>query len=163
MATVNVKVKFSIKDYVNDFMDKATRKKLGDTVVAEAKANIAAGISPVRWEGRFEGYSESYKAAIRRGKKDLKGKTVRPVNLSVTGDLMREYTHEGDENTVRVGFVDASTQNKKLAGYHIGGTENMPSREVVPQPGQEWTVRIQQAIKTIYSERLSAIIKRSNK
>ncbi len=163
MAKVKTTVNFAIKGYMDQFMDQTTVNKLGETVVEEIKDQVSQGFSPTRGEGRYQGYSESYSKSIKGGRP--RGKTVRPVNLKASNSntMMDEldYKQNGNKNVVSVGFLKGS-KKAEIARYHNEGTDNMPKRQIIPEGNQEFTQTIMRAIKDVYSDRLSAIIRRSN-
>lgn len=163
MAKVKVTTKFQILDFIDNFVDGTTASAIGRTVTETAKEMIASGQSPVRGYGRFDGYSDSYK-------KDIKGtlgkryrKTVRPVNLLLTGEMLDGYDFEIRGDSVFVGMVKGSEARKEIAGFHNDGTPNMPQRKIVPSDGEEWAVTIMREIRDIYGKRLSEIIRQSGK
>lgn len=160
MADSKVTIQFDIDKYVDQFIDKSTADKMGKAVINGMRKAIASGFSPVRGAGRYEKYSKSYTEAIQKGA--YEGKTVRPVNLRLTGEMLDELDHNyvgGDK--IEVGFLVPS-EKTDIASYHNDGTDKMPKRQIIPNEGEEYTVSIMQAIKDVYSERISAIIKRSN-
>ena len=164
MGKPNVKVQFAITDYINQFMDSTTKNSLGQGVVDEAKDMISSGQSPVKGNGRFEKYSDSYIKFIRSTLGVEYGKTVRPVNLKLSGGMLDAYGYKSNKDSVSVGIISSSSSKEnEIAGYHNDGTDKMPQRQLVPKDGEEWAVRIMRVIKEIYSDRLSDIIKRSNK
>lgn len=158
MAKVKVTSKFKILEVIDRFVDNTTANALGKTVATEAKDNIASGLSPVRGYGRFEKYKDrkSYPGDL---------KEARPVNLWLTGDMLRGYWYRisGKKDTIEVGMVNGSARDKKIAGYHQEGTPNMAQRKIVPGPGEEWSVSIMRKIRDVYSQRLSNLIRQANK
>ena len=164
MGKPNVIVQFDITEYINRFMDNSTKQSLGSAVVDEAKSMIASGQSPVKGNGRFQGYSDSYLKAIRDRLNASDGKTVRPVNLNLSGKMLDAYGYRANSNSVTVGIMTATNSiENEIAGYHNDGTDKMPQRQLVPKEGEEWAVKIMRVIKEIYSDRLNDIIKQSNK
>ena len=115
MSKVRVDLSDAIKD-LNQFNNagiKAAANELQVRVVEE----IEQGRSPVARQGRFTRYSESYRKAIRKGR--YPNKRVAPVNLKLTGKLLRSFfvTPLGT-NRVRIGFDNflADIHNRQGAG-----------------------------------------------
>lgn len=158
MAKVKVTTKFQILELIDKFVDNATANALGKTVAEEALDNIAEGLSPVRGYGRFERYKDRKKYPGDR-------KPSRPVNLYLTGSMLRGYWYRlgREKNTVEVGMVRGSSSDKEKAKAHNEGTEYMAQRKIVPGEGEEWSVTIMRAIRDVYSNRLANLIRQSNK
>jgi len=110
---------------------------------------IRSGRSPVSKGGqnpkntsgkiRFEPYSDSYKKAMGKGK--LSGKKQRPVNLELTGKLLRSIKSKVVKGEyVRVWFTDAK------AKYHdkLGAGKSKVIRRMIPNPkkGEDFTAGI---------------------
>lgn len=158
MATAKVTVKFKILEILENqlIVDSTTADKVGSTVVAEAKKMISQGLSPVRGEKRFEKYKNKEKYP---GKK----KPATPVNLELTGDMLKGYGYRrGKNNAVEIGMVSPTGNRDKVARYHNEGTPKMAARPITPQKGQEYAVSIMQAIRDIFDTRLSKMIRQSN-
>jgi hypothetical protein len=176
MAEITVTVDWDIDQYLGELVDDATIESIGSAVVEQAKEMIAAGISPVAGLGRFEGYSDSYKAAMQGkvmfrnvnghvvamgNRKDprLEGKNPRPVNLELTGDMLEAYRYRrGPDDSLEVGYMGAP----EYAEFHQAGTDRMPARKTVPDDGETFAETIMDEVKVLYSERVSAIIDKSN-
>lgn len=158
MAKVNVTTKFDIAELIAKFTDTKTGNEIGETVVGEAKRMISEGQSPVRGYGRFERYKDPAKYPGNR-------KNQRPVNLEDTGDMLAGYDYQvlASDDTVKVGMVNGSADEKKIAGYHNEGTAPMAQRRIVPGAGEEWAVSIMRKVRDVYEKRLSQLIKQSNK
>ncbi len=157
MAKVKVTVKFKILELIDNFVDNTTAKALGETVTDEALDNISQGLSPVRGQGRFEKYKDRTKYPG-----DLK--EARPVNLNLTGDMLRGYGYRlTEKDTIEVGMVRGSQFDKEKAQFHQDGTANMAQRKIVPDAGEEWSVSIMRKIRDVYGKRLADLIRQSNK
>lgn len=165
MARSNTTVKFQILEFIDNFIDDATANAIGRTVVDEAKEMISSGQSPVRGVGRYAVYSDTYKSAIKTAKRgDLLAKTVRPVNLHLSGEMLDGYGfRHKNSTTLEIGMVSGSKERKEIAGYHQAGTRRMPARPLVPGENEEWAVSIMRAIRDVYGKRLRQLIERSNK
>lgn len=165
MARSNTTVKFQILEFLNNFVDDATANAIGKTVVDEAKDMMASGQSPVRGIGRYKVYSDAYKSAIKTAKRGaMREKTIRPVNLHLTGEMLDGYGfRRKSANSIEIGMVSGSTERKEIAEYHQKGTRKMPARPLVPGENEEWAVSIMRAIRDAYGKRLRQLIERSNK
>lgn len=160
MAKVKVTAKFQVLDLVDRIVDGNFNARLGRLVSDEAKAMIAAGQSPVRGYGRFDGYSESYKGAIKGKSLENKSKTVRPVNLNLSGKMLENYGSKSDARSVWVGVLPG--EHSELAQYHNEGTAKMPQRKLVPTNGEGWAARIMRIIKEEYGKSLVDFIRKTN-
>lgn len=156
MAKVKVTSNFQILDLMDRFMDARTANDLGKTVAQEAKAMIEEGQSPVRGYGRFDAYKDR---TVYPGKL----KDARPVNLTLTGEMLRGYWYRLTGRSVEVGMVRGSADRKEIAGFHQDGTPNMSQRKMVPGPGEEWAPSIMRSISNLYAKRLAFLIRQSNK
>jgi hypothetical protein len=164
MSKVKVTTRFKIVELIDRFIDGATANALGSAIVDEAKKLIASGQSPVRGQGRFEVYSDSYKRTLRGKRGRELAKTVRPVNLKATGEMLEGYgARRKDGSTIEVGMVKGSAKRKEIAGYHNEGAGKLPARPIVPGEGEEFAVSIMRKIRDLYGERLRKLIAQSNK
>jgi len=132
-------------------------QELGTVAVKEMRLSLERGISPVRGVRRFENYSKSYSEAIRKGYLELT-KKVRPVNLYLSGRMLKALEFRANYAKLEVGIWDS--EMSELAGYHQDGTDKMPARRFVPtEDSEELTVTIDRALKN----KLIDIINRSIK
>ena len=157
MAKIKVTARFAILELIDRFIDNATANDIGRTVVTEAKRMIAEGQSPVRGYGRFERYKD-------RTKYPGKLKDARPVNLYLSGDMLKAFGHRiSGKDAIEVGMVKGSElQNDKATGHHTG--DGYPvQRRFIPGEGEEFAVSIMRAIRDIYGKRLASLIRKSNK
>ncbi len=164
MAKIKVTTRFKIIELIDGFIDGATEKAIGRTIVDSAKEMIASGQSPVRGYGRFEVYSDSYKEDLKGALGKKLGKTVRPVNLYATGEMIDDgYDfRRKDDTTIEVGMISGSEERKRIAGYHNDGTEKMPARPIVPERDEEFAVSIMRDVGDVYGSRLRKLIADSN-
>lgn len=130
-------------------------QELGAVAVKEMRLSLERGISPVRGERRFAAYSASYTEAIKKGWLEHE-KKVRPVNLILSGRMLRSIEYKAQKGLLEVGIWDA--EMVELAGYHQEGTPNMPQRKFIPDTqGEYLTVTIDRAL----INKLKEIINRS--
>lgn len=157
MAKVRVEKRFEIVQLVNKFSDKNFSHDLGTELVTAIKAQIADGISPVRGHSRFARYKD-------RTKYPADQKPARPVNLNLSGEMLKNLTFKIKENNkIDVGILTGSAEVKARAQAHNTGTEHMAMRRFIPQTGEEFSVRIMRRIAELYGKRLQKLIKLSNK
>ena len=108
-----MKVKVKFKDLPKSKKEKIVsriKRKLPNKIEPIILSRIAKGISPVATQGRFKKYSESYIKAIKSGR--YPGKSRRPVNLFLTGEMIRSFFVQAKGRGFRIGFKD------KKAWYH---------------------------------------------
>lgn len=137
----------------DDFRSQAA-KTIGQTINEE----ILSGTSPVKGQGRFQDYSDSYKAQIQGPKLASTGKRLRPVNLKVTGDMLgsQEVTISRDAG-VTVRYTD------KKATYHntLGAGKSGVLRRMLPtKKGEEFSRTIMSVLKNVAAASVAKIIRR---
>ena len=100
------------------------------TLGAEIDKQISKGVSPVQGQARYGDYKPSYKASIKAGYQGTV-KRVRPVNLTVTGDLRKSQKLKADKDKISVAYTD------EKAKWHNEGTAKMVRRPLLPTvPGE---------------------------
>jgi hypothetical protein len=127
------------EDVKKRFRKEVTNGAIGYEMVRTIQDLIDKGISPVDGEGRFEKYSDSYRNAIKAGRVEGK-KTVSPVDMYVTGDMMGSLQSVERNGRVFVEFTD------EKASYHQEGNSKLPQRKLLPEEGESFTKRITQLI-----------------
>lgn len=157
MAKVKITARFQILELIDRFIDGSTANAIGRAIVDEAKTMISEGVSPVRGHGRFERYKD-------RKKYPGKLKSARPVNLNLTGEMLKGYSFRPvlSNQSLLVGMVKGSVGRKDIAEFHNAGTEHMAMRRFIPQDDEEFAVRIMRKIRDLYGERLRKLISQSN-
>lgn len=95
-------------------------------------------------------------------KKKFPDKQKRPVNLSLSGKLLKALTWGGISGGVKVGLISASSKTKKIFESHNDGTNqkrNVPRRPILPtSSGQKFTAAIMARIRSLYLARVRQII-----
>lgn len=133
------KGRFDLSSFFNKRMSKAIllakeewQNEAPPLTIMNIKNMIQSGNSPVRGNGRFATYSPSYKKAIRKGK--YPGKTIRPVNLTLSGKMMRSLIHKKTKAGFTIYFTD------KLAKIHsqLGAGKSKTIRKVMPGSGESF-------------------------
>lgn len=136
----NIKSVMKITERVKEsFKVEMTTGSIGLEFVKAIQNLIKKGISPVEGFGRFQRYSDSYRNSIRN--KSIDKKTVSPVNLFLTGEMLESLRAIRKNDKVFVEFTD------EKARYHQDGSDKMPMRRVLPEKrGEKFTKRVQQLI-----------------
>lgn len=120
--------------------------------------SIERGVSPVNQGGkspkqdggrlRFQKYSESYTDQIKKKQTGESGKRQRPVNLKLSGKLLRSIKSKVFRDYVRVWFTDGK------AKYHdkLGAGKSKVIRRMAPNPknGERFNTGITRRIKQAY-------------
>ena len=122
-------------------------RSAAEVLKEEIVKDISRGISPVkRAGGRFKPYSTTYKKAIDRGQYRQFNKRKRPVNLRLSGELMKSiYSEVISRNKIRIGF------NNFLADIHNrqGAGKSRVVRRMLPtNQGETFTDNILFAVGT---------------
>lgn len=136
------------------------KAKIPKVLTDEIVASIQKGISPVEGQGRFQKYSDSYSRSIQAGLFNAFGKKTRPVNLTLSGQLLGSiFTKDADTGTT-VGFSD------EKAGFHNdqGAGKAKTVRRMLPTKSGETFSRpiMQRVMKTLQNEIIQAEIDRTN-
>lgn len=158
--------------------DKKTAQKVASTIRKEMKAMIKVGLSPVKGKGRYKGYSSSYKDAIQgdvafytdkqkrlrkipspsRQDPNLKKKQTRPVNLKLSGKMLRALKTK--VNKLKDGWSSTVGIFSNKMAERAGFNEEM-GRAIFPDtPREGFAQRIQLKINDIYLKRIRAITRR---
>lgn len=116
------KVKVDLSDAFKDFKSfkdagiRIIETELKDEIIRE----ISEGRSPVKKAGgRFKKYSVSYSKAIDKGRYSQFNKRKRPVNLRLSGKLLRSiFSRKKNGSTLIIGFNNflADIHNRQGAG-----------------------------------------------
>lgn len=157
MARINLE---ELPKFINKELDrrkKIAAKEWGQLARELAKAaiinEIKSGKSPVKGGGnntggksRFKGYSDSYEDAIDNGRYSEHGKRKRPVNLTLTGKMLKSIKDRGTKNGFVIWFSD------EKAKYHNeeGAGKSRVIRQMLPLPGQQFSRTITQQIEKLY-------------
>ena len=137
--------------------------------------NILRGRSPVNGQGRFVSYSDSYKQQIRGEvnfstlpdrvapfgfeNPGLFDKRVTPVNLKVSGQLLKSFEVSTSTDGLRVQFTD------KIASYHNNGSSftnrngnivKLPKRQLLPNGPQE---KFNRSVTRSFNAKLTDLVK----
>lgn len=113
---------------------------------------------------------ESISTALSKGypysvQKKFPDKTITPVNLELTGEMLSYLTSDNIGNALYVGFPDSAPSNiRTIADAHNEGPTNdaFPQRRMIPtDSGEEFSISVMRKIVDLYTEKLSNIIYKS--
>lgn len=158
-----VTIKTRLADYAKrvlsqNFMSPDLVQTIQNEVVEkQIKGLIKSGRSPVSGYGRFEAYKDPNKYP---GAKGSRLKPVRPVNLTLSGDMLAEYkAARNSYNSVKIGISEsADFEIKQRAKANNLGLNGIPQRRFIPQPGESFTISIMRTIKNLFTERLKKLL-----
>lgn len=117
---------------------------------------IQSGMSPVEGVGRYKGYSESYSEAIREGRYRQYGKKLRPINLTLSGTMLRSIKARQGKDNLTIYF------SSPIAKYHDeeGAGKAKVIRRMLPSKPNE---KFSRTIWTNIIERYNRILKQQLK
>jgi len=106
-------VKSKLKKYQSESI-KAINDEIGKLILKD----IEGGRSPVKGTVRFQKYSDSYRDAIKAGRYRSFSKSRSPVNLKLTGKLLKSLQVTMKSNKIEITFTDDlfEIHNSKGAG-----------------------------------------------
>ncbi len=108
---------------------KKWQKEAPKTVISAMKEQISKGVSPVLGGGKFAKYSVSYKKAIKKGYYSKYGKSITPVNMKLSGKMLKSLTSRKTKQGFTVYFTS------KLAKIHSKDAKTI--RKVIPLKGEK--------------------------
>ena len=148
MAKVRTDFK-DAKKQIEEFRRKS-KPELRKVLKEEIVGSIERGVSPVKGFGRFPTYSSSYKDAIDSGRYRQFSKRKRPVNLKLTGQLLKSFFVRISKRGIQLGF------DNKLADIHNnrGAGKSKTVRRMLPtQEGEDFnrsiTIRIREVLSRV--------------
>lgn len=150
------RVKINLKEgesKIKKFKDIA-KKRTRDILEKEITKSIERGVSPVDKKGRFDKYSDTYLKQIK-GKK-IPGKRQRPVNLKVTGDLLKSLKVKVTNKGLRISF------DNKLADIHNrrGAGKSKTVRRMLPtEKGEQFNRSIRRRLTEVLDHIANNIFK----
>ena len=106
------------------------------------------GVSPVSGFGKYKAYSKSYKEQIRRGKGKFANKDIRPINLTLSGDLLKSIKGRPIANGFTIWFSD------KKAKWHDkeGAGRSKVIRRMLPNDNEKFNQVITRAIDNLFKK-----------
>lgn len=120
---------------------------LNKFIKEEVINSITSGRSPVGGtRARYDKYSTSYVEAMGSG--ELKQKKQRPVNLTLTGKMLKSIKSKKYKDYVRVWFED------EKAKYHdkLGAGKSKVIRRMMPHTGEQFNAGIRRRIANALRE-----------
>lgn len=146
----------AIKQEVVDIAQVTLLQILEDKIITD---NILKGKSPVKGQGKFEKYSPSYTKKIQKG--GMAGKSVRPVNLKVTGELLDSFYIDAIDGGLEIGF------DNDLADIHnrLGASKKKVVRRMLPDLdlGEKFNRDITKAIESELKEIVEKVTDKMSK
>lgn len=129
---VRIKISHSFVKVLKNIKVKYTKKAAQD-LKNKIIEQYNKGLSPVEGYGRFDKYSESYTKKIQSGY--YGNKSVRPVNLKLTGKMHKSIGSKQIKNGFMIFFTD------KKAIYHneTGAGGSMVIRKMLPGKGEKFS------------------------
>ena len=135
----------ALKADIEKYQSKA-KEEAKQYLEKEIPAEILGGRSPVKGFGRFARYSDTYLEQIKNGKYKEYGKKKRPVNLKLTGELLKSFFVKVTSRGLEMGFDNelADIHNRKGAGK--SGT----ARRMLPtNPGESFNRSITNGLEEL--------------
>ena len=126
-------------------------------IVPLLKEIIRKGLSPVQGEGRFKKYSKSYLKAIEGSQGDFKSKKKSPVNLTLSGDMLKETKVKKTENGLILSIDHwlADIHNRQGAG------KSKVIRRLLPtESGETFTREITKRLREALLQAVKIITRR---
>lgn len=161
MATdFSVKFNFTADELINKIKTKSQVKKVAKLLLKEIKLNTSKGISSVAGGSRrLQKYKDPDKYPANR-------KKARPVNLYLTGQMMKALTTqvviEEDSFGINV-FFNNLTETEKYITHHYG-LHGVPSRKIIPiDDGEEFSKKVNRYIRNLFNDLIQRGIKRINR
>ena len=154
MAKVKVDLRQARKDI--EKFKRVAKAKLSVQMHKEITESISRGVSPVKGEGRFVKYSIAYLRQIAAGRYRHNGKKRRPVNLKLTGELLRSLFVRVTKRGLSISF------DNKLADIHnrLGAGKSKVIRRMLPtNSGEQFNRRITKRLFEIMDRLAKQIFK----
>lgn len=143
-------------------MKPSEKAAIGKFVDKEVKDRISKGLSPVQSAGRYKAYAQQRSEAVGNYPKGIKPK--RPVNLKLSGLMLRKLTWKRTKRGVNYGLHGASQKVQEYFVVHNEGTrKDIPRRKIIPvSDGDKFTPKIRKGIRSLYNIVIKRIIKNIN-
>lgn len=108
-------------------------KIIGAELVTAMKQLITRGISPIKSVGRFPAYKNPKDGYPSTAPKKY-GKKNTPVNLTLTGDQLRDLSFQVKGNGIEIGYSEKQAIDKEQG--HRDGVNGQPKRPTLPKTSQ---------------------------
>lgn len=160
---IKAKIKFKKKDLTTIIVNRTGLKRLFITEINKNWINIKSalmrlynsGQSAVMGFKKWQKYSKSYRSALDKGY--YSPKNARPVNLQLTGDMMKSLSIGSGSDNVIIYFDDDKAE------YHQEGTDKMPQRQLLPKTGEDFKPSVFKYIKQAAGKAVADLIRRNLK
>lgn len=144
--------------------------EIRDTLKEQIIESMERGVSPVEGEGRYKDYSDSYKDQIGGVYKNSKGKkikksgfsslkskfnkSVRPVNLKLSGDMYESLTIKKAQRGLLINF------SSPLAYIHdkLGAGKKRVIRRILPRKNENFSGAITTTLTKASREYLKRLL-----
>jgi hypothetical protein len=134
---------------------KQSGDEVGKVIVDDVKANLKRGTSPVEGEGRFVEYSDSYKEQMKgKGKVASYGKKQRPVNLYLSGAMVKSLHYIVEKTKIIIRFEDP----KAYIHTVLGAGKSKVIRKALPQGNENLSRTVLNKVKKILSEGIKTAV-----
>lgn len=143
----------------NKAISSATARKIGQETIKLMKQDIAKGSSPISGHGKFSAYRNKYRDDIKRGR--YKNKKLRPVNLKLSGDFLKELDYQPANGITEVGFFDPINAAKERG--HREQHNGQGFRPIIPATGEEFNRKIKKQHEKIYEKEIGSVMLRKIK
>jgi hypothetical protein len=116
---------------------------------------IQRGNSPVKGERRYVDYSDSYKAQIDERFSETHLKKLRPVNLTLSGQMLRSIKGRVTDRGISIWFASP------IAKYHneLGAGKSKVIRRMLPKDGEKFKTSVTLRASTIIGKAFEYVVK----
>ena len=121
---------------------KKWQKKVKPVIKKEIQSRIAKGQSPVAGAKAYTKYSDGYKKAITKKLGPTFGKKIRPVNLKLSGRMLKSLSVRATIKGIVVYFTSG------IHKYHNG--EGRVRRATLPLEGEKFKRPIRKKMSDLY-------------
>lgn len=144
-----------LNDKIERFKQQAF-KKLAVKYEESIRKDIDGGRSPVKGKGRFQKYSDSYRQAIDSGRYSEYSKRKRPVNMKLSGDMMKSFSARAFRDRILIKFDSflADIHNRRGAGKSKTVRRLLPTRS-----GETFNQSIQRDVREVLTRLANKIFK----
>lgn len=132
---VNLKELKKLEEQIKqELINKEIATQVAKIVVGGMKDSIESGTSPITNQ-RFPAYRGSYRERIQKGK--VPGKSLQPVNLTLTGRFLRSLVSlspfkKANGWVAPVGFDSRFGDSQDKEQGHRDGANNQAKRPIIP-------------------------------
>lgn len=165
MGKTRVKFAGPLGQLQKDGIPTRFKKEMAEDTIDEMKRLITRGQSPVKGFGRFDAYvaqrepevnikilaRKKYPYGVRE---EFPGKKVRPVNLTLTGEMLDALTYKRVGKNIRIGYFrglfgfGSKELVEKVSNAQRGNPEkNIPQRKFLPTDGEGFVQSVMRVIK----------------